>query len=213
MDRNSSNPPKLRDRLFSRLPLDADFDAFCIDHFPDVSRRFTSGQDRIQKTNILLLVHSAEEISAALDRQGTSIYFRRTSVRSYVCSISGVMLILYFCRSVPFVSRQNEMDMRRGPRSEHQWSIIVNSIPNDVQIINESSGVWLGRAPLTVVISSAQEMVLCFFKPYYHPLRINPQTTWRGTAEQLVRLVACSDENPCNKEELCNADTPIYIRR
>ena len=45
----------LRRLIHEILRSDTDFDAFCLDHFSDVHRRFTSGMDLEQKINLLLL--------------------------------------------------------------------------------------------------------------------------------------------------------------
>lgn len=50
-------PQTLRRLLADLLRSDPDFDAFCLDHFPGVHRRFASGMERTQKEN-LLLVHA-----------------------------------------------------------------------------------------------------------------------------------------------------------
>ena len=44
----------MRKLLSAALVSDADLDAFCIDHFPEVKKRFASGMDRLTKFNILL---------------------------------------------------------------------------------------------------------------------------------------------------------------
>lgn len=44
----------IRQLLESSLPSDADLNAFCLDFFPNVYKRFTQSLDRVQKTNILL---------------------------------------------------------------------------------------------------------------------------------------------------------------
>ena len=45
---------RLRELLLSVLRTDADFAAFVMDHHPQVAQRFSDGQDRVQKTNLLL---------------------------------------------------------------------------------------------------------------------------------------------------------------
>lgn len=57
----------LRRRLNEALRTDADLDAFCIDFFPEVHRRFTSGMDRVQKLNLLFQLTDPEEIVCALN--------------------------------------------------------------------------------------------------------------------------------------------------
>ena len=41
-------------QLLNQAPTDADFNAFCLDYFPDVQRQFGTGMDRVQKINLLL---------------------------------------------------------------------------------------------------------------------------------------------------------------
>lgn len=47
-------PTVLRQLLDAVLITDSDFEAFCLDFFPSVSKRFASGNDRVQKTTLLL---------------------------------------------------------------------------------------------------------------------------------------------------------------
>ena len=58
--------PTVRRLLDKHLPDDASFDAFVLDHFPEVKRRFAGGMDRIQKTNLLLTIKEPSEVHAAL---------------------------------------------------------------------------------------------------------------------------------------------------
>lgn len=57
----------LRTRIEQELRGDADLTAFCLDHFPDVAKRFSLGMDRVQKVNILFEQADAVQILAALD--------------------------------------------------------------------------------------------------------------------------------------------------
>lgn len=45
---------RLRELLLAVLRTDADFAAFVMDHHPQVAQQFSDGQDRLQKTNLLL---------------------------------------------------------------------------------------------------------------------------------------------------------------
>lgn len=45
--------PALRKFVESMLVTDSDLEAFCLDYFPDVKRRFSAGMDRVQKVNLL----------------------------------------------------------------------------------------------------------------------------------------------------------------
>jgi hypothetical protein len=57
----------MRGFLNKALPLHADFDAFCIDHFGDLLPRFGDGWDLVSKQNLLLTAVPAERLLAALE--------------------------------------------------------------------------------------------------------------------------------------------------
>ncbi len=48
------------------LRTSSDFDAFCLDHFQDVARRFSEGMTRLARENLLLQIVDTEVILAAL---------------------------------------------------------------------------------------------------------------------------------------------------
>lgn len=62
----SMNRVELRRSLNADLRTDADLDAFCLVHFPDVFHRFSQGMERTQKLNLLMQVHDDSVISHAL---------------------------------------------------------------------------------------------------------------------------------------------------
>lgn len=62
-----SDRASLRRLLNDRLRLDADFDAFVLDSFPEIHRRYSGGMDRTQKANLLLTLKEVSEIASALD--------------------------------------------------------------------------------------------------------------------------------------------------
>lgn len=52
----------VREKLNRFLITSADFDAFCIDHFSEIYRRFTVGMERVERTNLLLSIASPEQV-------------------------------------------------------------------------------------------------------------------------------------------------------
>lgn len=62
----ASNNAEVRKLLHAKLRTDSDLMAFLIDFFKDTARRMGSGMDRNQKENLLLQLHSVDEIVAAL---------------------------------------------------------------------------------------------------------------------------------------------------
>lgn len=56
----------LRKTIMKTLKSDADFDAFCLDHFPAVYERFSDGMQRVAKVTHLLLHAELPAIAQAL---------------------------------------------------------------------------------------------------------------------------------------------------
>lgn len=56
--------PQVR-ALLGSLPTDSEFEAFCLDYFPGVCRKFSAGMDRTQRINLLLTQHGADDVAAA----------------------------------------------------------------------------------------------------------------------------------------------------
>ena len=63
---SSSTTAALRKLLNEILRTPADLDAFCVDHFPSVYRRFAGGMDRTERVSLLLTVGDSDEILAWL---------------------------------------------------------------------------------------------------------------------------------------------------
>jgi hypothetical protein len=61
--------PQVRKLLDRHLKDNSDFDGFVLDRFPDVMRRYASGMDRIQRTNLLLTLKEPDEVASALRAQ------------------------------------------------------------------------------------------------------------------------------------------------
>lgn len=57
-----TTPAEVRRILTSALVSDEHLNAFCLDHFPDIFRLFSAGQNRLAKENLLLSLVSPEEI-------------------------------------------------------------------------------------------------------------------------------------------------------
>ena len=53
--RDPLTPSAVRRLLGKTLPTKPELDAFCVDYFPEVSRRFTDEMDRTTKVNLLLM--------------------------------------------------------------------------------------------------------------------------------------------------------------
>ena len=70
MNPEETDSPSLRKLLAELLRSDSDFDAFCLDAFPDIYRRFSRGMERVEKENLLLLhAPSRDDVAAALRKR------------------------------------------------------------------------------------------------------------------------------------------------
>lgn len=59
----------LRQLLRAQFRTDQDFEAFCLDHFPEVHERFGCGMDRVGKTNLLLAMVPVSQVAERLQAQ------------------------------------------------------------------------------------------------------------------------------------------------
>lgn len=64
----TANNTTLRKLLAATVPADSDFQALCVDYFPQTAQQFGSGMDRTQRETILLQREDAGAIVAALKR-------------------------------------------------------------------------------------------------------------------------------------------------
>lgn len=62
--------PALRKMIHEILRSDADFDAFCLDHFFNIHRQFTGSMQREQKINLLLLHADLPQVAHCLRTWG-----------------------------------------------------------------------------------------------------------------------------------------------
>jgi hypothetical protein len=60
---------QLRELLNSLMRTDDDLEAFCIDYFPQIQKRFGSGMNHIQKLNTLLINAEVSKIIIALKKR------------------------------------------------------------------------------------------------------------------------------------------------
>lgn len=108
-------------RLLNQIPTDADFDAFCLDFFPAVHKRFTATMDRVQRSTLLLQVvpdpvlivdKLRERIpETALEAAARSIPARRRGVVIRVMGtalllVAGLLLYLSRGKSQPVATSQ-----------------------------------------------------------------------------------------------------------
>lgn len=57
----------LREKLRQGCRTSGDFEAFCLDHFPEIYKRFSSGMERAHMENLLLQHARAEDVASSLD--------------------------------------------------------------------------------------------------------------------------------------------------
>ena len=73
---NGPSKNSVRRLIEAILISDSDLEAFCIDHFPDVIRRFANNMDKVMKINLLLQHSSPAQITAKLRKYHPDEYER-----------------------------------------------------------------------------------------------------------------------------------------
>lgn len=81
-DESRSNAP-LRSWIENNLTTDSEFEAFCLDYFPEIQRKFGSSQDHQQKLNLLLSSVEHERIRHALAVARANNHFRKFFSKSH----------------------------------------------------------------------------------------------------------------------------------
>ncbi len=77
---------QIRSLLDRSFPTDSDLDAFMIDHYPQVKRRFSAAMDRIAKINLLLELKDRWDLSETLRQAIPSAFaYMLTVVKGYDC--------------------------------------------------------------------------------------------------------------------------------
>lgn len=74
----------LRQLIYKVLPTDSDFVAFCIDHFPSLARRYSSGMDLTAKINLLFQIVDLREVLELLERHDPERFKRHKQLLEYV---------------------------------------------------------------------------------------------------------------------------------
>ena len=75
-DSSSIDRASLRKLVLAILPTAADLEAFCLDFFPDVAARFASGQERLNRDNLLLELADPEPLIEALQKRNPRRFAR-----------------------------------------------------------------------------------------------------------------------------------------
>lgn len=140
----------LRRLIDKALVTDGDLDAFCLDYFFVVKRRFTSGMDRVQKVNLLLELADSESLCSRLSEYLASRRARAGQCARYAppgafshmlplkISLGGGLFLLAIIFG---------MKLHTSPT--------IFSDPPNALIVHVASGYVLGRTPLSLDALSA----------------------------------------------------------
>ncbi len=79
---DSITPSQLRELLQDTLRTGADFDAFVLDHFPNVYGRYSGGMDRLERTTLLFQIVETEDILRALSLSHPKTAARLSALRA-----------------------------------------------------------------------------------------------------------------------------------
>lgn len=99
----------IRNQINISIRTDADFDAFCLDYFPQVHCRFSAGMDRTQKVNLLLeVVDHLDSITEKLNERYHSSTNTPASGYSTKRAIVPILLGVFSIVSFGFVVRGSD---------------------------------------------------------------------------------------------------------
>lgn len=184
---NSSSAPQLRRLLCQALPGNSDLEAFCLDYFPDVYRRYSSGMDRQTKLSLLLLYSDPERVRAALaevvrceptspiqpsvafPNNGTacppdvSLVPRAASLSS-LAPYRTLSLLILSALALVFVGTTIH-DQRDAPRSAA--AVVLRSTPLGAEVWDLRTGRSLGTTPL-FIDSSVLPFAVCLRRFGFH---------------------------------------------
>ena len=121
---SSSTTAALRKLLNEILRTPADLDAFCIDHFPSVYRRFAGGMDRTERVSLLLTVGDSDEIVARLRSDHAGSFERH----KHLLPVEGPSDVQTEAPSVPLVTVARPMLPRvhREPTERPTLTVLID---------------------------------------------------------------------------------------
>lgn len=106
----------LRDEIARLFRTDADFDAFCLDNFPEVHRRFSLGMDRVQKVNLLLQIEEQDKVQHLLSSYSRSPCGKSLSLR---------LIILVVCMCAIAILLAIALDSRDLHRAKTEYRALL----------------------------------------------------------------------------------------
>lgn len=163
MERRTLSAPapthaEVRQQLDEVLRTDADLEAFCLDHFPDVHRRFSGRMERTDKVNLLLSLVERDDLVAKL-REHTGPRGSRRRRAGWGGAAIALALLALALASVglywashreperPAAARTETPPAARPP-GEHTMAAPVPTGINSGNVILDSAGAVLrNRAP------------------------------------------------------------------
>ncbi len=176
--------PSLRQLLYQSLPSDSDLEAFCLDYFPDVYRRYSSGMERQAKLSLLLLYAEPKQVRAALAEaahRNPILVMRQhdsSSSGGVGWSLSksrfllagdwlpraaylGLAIVAITCVSLALTGIINRGQMRATGATA---SVVLRSTPAGAEVWDLHNGRSLGTTPL-IVDPRALPFAVCLRNP------------------------------------------------
>lgn len=167
IDPQRSTRATIRQELENALRTDAEFDAFCLDYFPDTYRLFALGMDRQQKLNLLLSREDLVHLKARLATTGkvdAAIHampeHRRhkgnspaTSLRNYLPGALASAILVLIGGILLSVIRSPAWELLSTRSEEADSQKLLRSIPSGAEIWDMRTGRRLGMTPWPIETS------------------------------------------------------------
>ncbi len=185
--------------LFEILRSDSDFDAFCLDYFPEARSRFANNMDRVAKINLLFEQVSSDTVLRRLEStQPTALARLQASILKRKQAVWSALLRL---------------------DRYHQWGELVSSL-QDASTVNrllilhgderQNVGLFVRRIEDYLAEDARCSVV-------HVPLRMVGATATSGTewCEHLRQTLVCALGKPtgslANLLERCSSDTTLVV--
>lgn len=149
-----SKRKEIREQLRQIFPIVTDFDAFCVDHFPDVKTRFSDSMDRVGRENLLLELHEPEEISKFLMLYGKNRSEPRLRRSTALLMLIGVLLALSGSILLIIDHRSDKNTLSVIPAAQ---IAIPSNISKDLSVKEDSESIVSRSHPVPGIAEALKE--------------------------------------------------------
>ena len=131
----------IRNKLTQTFATDADFNAFIIDHFPQVHRRYTSGMDRVERVNLLLQLIEPISVEKSLrkymNESSKNSHSRLFGSKMFICLTGTACALIIIFVGKMYFDKKNNMNVSdtQGGRAHLSQASSISSLLSKDEVI------------------------------------------------------------------------------